>query len=68
MLTPKFAELKKQGLFLRSTPEFYKTEWVGNSSSSAVSVSNPAAFVVFLSNPDSGAGFYIARQSDSTST
>ena len=68
MLTPKHEELKKQGLFLRSSPEFYKTDWVGNSSSSAVSVSNPAAFVVFLSNPDTGAGFYIARQTDSTST
>lgn len=68
MLTPKHAEIKRQGLFLRSSPEFYKTNWVGNSSSSNVNVSNPAAFIVFLSNPDSGAGFYIARQTDSTTT
>ncbi|KAI5120764.1 hypothetical protein M0805_004727 [Coniferiporia weirii] len=68
LLTPKFSELKRQGLFLRSSPDFYKTNWVGNSSSSAVNVSNSNAFVVFLSNPDTGAGFYIARQSDSTTT
>ncbi|KAI5120768.1 hypothetical protein M0805_004731 [Coniferiporia weirii] len=68
LLTPKFTELKRQGLFIRSSPEFYKTDWIGNSSSAAVNVSNPDAFVVFLSNPDSGAGFYIARQNDSTST
>lgn len=68
MLTPKFTELKRQGMFLRSSPEFYKTEWVGNSSSGAVNVSNPDAFVVLLSNPDSGSNFYIARQTDSTST
>ncbi|KAH8108699.1 glycoside hydrolase family 35 protein [Phellopilus nigrolimitatus] len=68
LLTSKYAELKRQALFLRSSPEFYKTNWVGNSSSSAVNVSNPNAFVVFLENPDTGAGFYIARQTSSTST
>lgn len=67
-LTPKFDELKLQGLFLRSSPEFYKTDWIGNSSTDAVTVSNTAAFVVKLQNPDSGSGFYIARQTDSTST
>lgn len=68
MLTPKFIELKQQGMFLRSSPEFYETEWVGNSSSEAVNVSNPDAFVVLLSNTNSGSNFYIARQTDSTST
>lgn len=68
MLTTKHAELKRQGLFIRSSPEFYKTNWVGNSSSTAVKVSNSNAFVVFLSNPDTNAGFYIARQTSSTST
>ena len=68
MLTAKHAELKRQGLFIRSSPEFYKTDWVGNSSSTAVTVSNSAAFVTFLSNPDTGAGFYVARQNDATST
>lgn len=68
MLTSKYAELRRQGLFIRSSEEFYKTDWIGNSSSTAVTVSNPAAFVVHLSNPDTGAGFYIARQNDATST
>lgn len=67
-LTPKYDELKLQGLFLRSSPQFYKTDWIGNSSTDAVAVSNPAAFVVKLQNPDTGSGFYIARQNDSTST
>lgn len=67
-LSPKWSELKKQGLFLRSSPEFRKTNWIGNSSTGVVRVSNPDAFVVLLTNPDTGANFYIARQTDSTST
>ena len=67
-ITPKFDELKLQGLFLRSSPQFYKTDWIGNSSTDAVTVSNDAAFVVKLQNPDSGSGFYIARQASATST
>ncbi|TFY54520.1 hypothetical protein EVG20_g9672, partial [Dentipellis fragilis] len=67
-LTPKFAELKLQGLFLRSSPEFYKTDWIGNSTTGAVNISNPAAFAVLLKNPDTNATFYIVRQTDSTST
>lgn len=67
-LTPKYDELKLQGLFLRSSPEFYKTDWIGNSSTTSVTVSNSAAFVVKLVNPDTTTGFYIARQNDSTST
>lgn len=67
-LSPKWSELKKQGLFLRSSPEFRKTNWIGNSSTGVVNVSNPDAFVVLLTNPDTGANFYIARQTDSTST
>ncbi|KAL5524689.1 hypothetical protein ACEPAF_9834 [Sanghuangporus sanghuang] len=67
LLTSKFDELKRQALFLRSSPDFYKTDWIGNSSSTAVNVSNSDAFVVLLSNPDTGSNFYIARQADSTS-
>jgi hypothetical protein len=68
MLSPKFDELKRQGLFLRSSPEFRKTDWIGDSSTGGVFVNGSDAFVTFLRNPDSGAGFYIARQNDSTST
>ncbi|KAF8523825.1 glycoside hydrolase superfamily [Gautieria morchelliformis] len=67
-LSDKFDELKRQGLFLRSSPEFRKTDWIGDSSTGGVSVNGSGAFVTFLRNPDSGAGFYIARQNDSTST
>ncbi|KAI0040947.1 glycoside hydrolase family 35 protein [Auriscalpium vulgare] len=66
-ITTKFTELKSQGLFLRSSPDFYKTDWIGNSSTGVVQVSNSAAFVVQLKNPDTGASFWIARQTDSTS-
>jgi hypothetical protein len=67
-LSAKFDELKRQGLFLRSSPEFRKTDWIGDSSTGGVSVNESAAFVTFLRNPDSSTGFYIARQKDSTST
>ncbi|KAG6899745.1 hypothetical protein C0993_007232 [Termitomyces sp. T159_Od127] len=67
-LTTKFDELKRQGLFLRSSPEFYKTDWIADSSTGLEASSNSAAFVTFLRNPDSQAGFYIVRQTDSTST
>ncbi|KAI0632368.1 glycoside hydrolase superfamily [Trametes polyzona] len=69
-LSSKFDELKRQGLFLRSSPEFRKTDWVGNSTGGipGFSLSNNAAFVTLLKNPDTGTGFFIARQTDSTST
>ncbi|KAJ3813869.1 glycoside hydrolase family 35 protein [Lentinula aff. lateritia] len=69
-LTDKHLELKLQGIFLRSSSDFYKTNWVGDSSTgfTAGSVTNPAAFVTLLQNPDSGAGFWVVRQSSSTST
>ncbi|ESK91113.1 glycoside hydrolase family 35 protein [Moniliophthora roreri MCA 2997] len=74
MLTAKFSELKLQSMFLRSSPEFYKTDWIGDtftglSEGAVISMNNtPPAFVTLLRNPDSGAGFWIVRQNDSTST
>ncbi|KAI9568565.1 glycoside hydrolase family 35 protein [Boletus coccyginus] len=67
-LTDKYPELKREGLFLRSSPEFYKTDYIGDSISGAVAVTNDSAFVTLLTNPDTGASFFIARQNDSTST
>ncbi|KAH9850132.1 glycoside hydrolase superfamily [Lenzites betulinus] len=69
-LSAKYDELKRQGLFLRSSPEFRKTDWIGNSTAGipGFSLSNSAAFVTLLKNPDTGAGFFIARQTDSTAT
>ncbi|KAJ7740521.1 glycoside hydrolase family 35 protein [Mycena metata] len=70
-LTPKYDELKLQGLFLRSSPAFAKTDWVGDSRTSkrlAAASSNPDVFVTLVRNPDSGAAFYIVRQNDSTAT
>ncbi|ESK87049.1 glycoside hydrolase family 35 protein [Moniliophthora roreri MCA 2997] len=73
-LTPKYTQLKMQGIFLRSSPEFYKTNWIGDTSTNltegGVSAVNntPPAFVTLLRNPDSDAGFWILRQNDSTST
>ncbi|KAJ3880440.1 glycoside hydrolase family 35 protein [Lentinula edodes] len=73
-LTRKYTELKLQGIFLRSSPEFYKTDWIGTSSSNltegAIIPSSPPtspAFVTLLRNLDTGAGFWIVRQNDSTS-
>ncbi|KAG6807210.1 hypothetical protein H0H93_001843 [Arthromyces matolae] len=67
-LTTKFDEIKRQGLFLRSSPEFYKTDWIADSSVGLAASSSSAAFVTFLRNPDTSAGFYIVRQTSSTST
>ncbi|EKM56228.1 glycoside hydrolase family 35 protein [Phanerochaete carnosa HHB-10118-sp] len=68
-LSPKFDELKRQGLFLRSSPEFRKTDWIGDSSTGvSVTSTNNASFVTLLRNPDTGAQFVIVRQADSTST
>ncbi|KAJ6585751.1 glycoside hydrolase family 35 protein [Mycena capillaripes] len=68
-LTAKYDELKLQGLFVRSSPDFTKTDWVGDSRRVlATATSHPDVFVTLLRNPDSQAAFYIVRQNDSTST
>ena len=67
-ITNKFTDLKSQGLFLRSSPEFLKTNRIGNSTSGSCEVSNPSAFVTLLKNPDTGTCFWIARQTNSSST
>ncbi|KAK7017416.1 BetaGal-dom2 domain-containing protein [Favolaschia claudopus] len=68
-LTTKYDELKLQGLFVRSSPDFTKTDWIGDSRDAQLNVStNPDVFLTLLRNPDSHASFYIARQNDSTST
>ena len=69
-LTDKFDELKRQGLFLRSSPAFRKTDWIGDTSTGipGVTLNGSAAYVTLLRNPDSGTQFLIARQNDSTST
>ncbi|KAJ6779264.1 glycoside hydrolase family 35 protein [Mycena vulgaris] len=67
-LSAKYDELKLQGLFVRSSPHFYKTDWVADSRTGLAASSNPAVFATLLRNPDSHAGFYIVRQNDSTST
>ncbi|PCH40579.1 glycoside hydrolase family 35 protein [Wolfiporia cocos MD-104 SS10] len=68
-LSDKYDELKRQGIFLRSSPEFYKTDWVGDTSSTmpGVTVNGSEVYVTWLRNPDSGAGFYIVRQANSSS-
>ncbi|KAH9913003.1 uncharacterized protein BXZ73DRAFT_107089 [Epithele typhae] len=70
LLSKKYDEIKRQGLFVRSSPEFRKTDWVGDSSTGVpeLSLSNDAAFVTYLRNPDSGTGFFIVRQDNSTTT
>ena len=69
-LSAKFDEVKRQGIFLRSSPSFYKTDWIGDSSTGipGVTLGGTGAFATFLHNPDSGTGFVVVRQNDSTST
>ncbi|KAJ7810575.1 galactose-binding domain-like protein [Mycena leptocephala] len=47
-LTTKFDELKLQGIFLRSSPEFYKTNVIADSSTGLAATSNPAAFATAI--------------------
>ncbi len=67
-LTTKYDELKRQSLFLRSSRDFYKTDWVADSSTGLSVSTNNDAFVTLLKNFDTGTQFFIARQGDSTST
>ncbi|TFK27561.1 glycoside hydrolase family 35 protein [Coprinopsis marcescibilis] len=66
-LTSKYDEIKRQGLFLRSSPEFHKTDWIGDASTGLRASSNPQAFVTLLQNRDTSTSFYIVRQNDSVS-
>ncbi|KAF8321219.1 glycoside hydrolase family 35 protein [Clavulina sp. PMI_390] len=69
--SPKYAEIKRQAMFIRSTPDIRQTKVVGNSSTDAVEVLGAHAsevFVTQLQNPVSQANFYIARAKNSTST
>ncbi|KAJ2913369.1 hypothetical protein MD484_g7048, partial [Candolleomyces efflorescens] len=66
-LGTKFDELKRQGIFIRSSPEFYKTSRLSDSASGLSVSTNPAVFITLLKNPDVNATFYIARHRDSTS-
>lgn len=69
----KHNEMKRQGLFLRSSPSFRKTDWIGDTNSGIPGVSIlgkdvAKAFATHLRNPDTGTGFTIVRQLDGTST
>ncbi|KAJ7885789.1 glycoside hydrolase family 35 protein [Mycena olivaceomarginata] len=67
-LNIKFDELKLQAIFLRSSPEFYKTDFIADSSSGLVASSNPAVFTTLLQNPDTQTAFYVLGQTNVTST
>ncbi len=68
MLSAKFDELKSEGLFIRSSPDFYKTDWIGDSDQDAHLTTDRGAFATILQNPDTLAKYYITRQTNSSST
>ncbi|KAL1744295.1 glycoside hydrolase superfamily [Schizophyllum fasciatum] len=61
-LTDKYSELKLQSLFLRSTPDFYNTDFISNATS--LTTSPDGIFATWLKNPDTGASFFITRQAN----
>ena len=65
----KYDEMKRQALFLRSSPQFYKTDWIGDTNSGipGVTVNGSGAFVTYLKNPNSATGFVFVRQIDAGS-
>ena len=69
-LSDKYDELKRQNMFIRSSPEFRKTDWIGDTNSGipGVILQGSEAFATYLRNPDSGTGFIITRQANSSST
>ncbi|KAI1789921.1 glycoside hydrolase superfamily [Ganoderma leucocontextum] len=79
VLWEKYDEMKRQALFLRSSPQFRKTDWIGDtlagptsipgvtiSSSTGNNDNGNDTFATYLRNPDSGTGFLIARQANSS--
>ncbi|KAF8752797.1 Beta-galactosidase, domain 3 [Rhizoctonia solani] len=46
-LTSKYAELKRQGLFLRSVPEFYATDVIGNNDHPTVVIDNQKSLELY---------------------
>ncbi len=69
--------MKRQALFLRSSPQFRKTDWIGDTLAgptaiTGVTIASPAGsdahstFATYLRNPDSGTGFLIARHANSS--
>lgn len=69
LLWEKYDEMKRQALFLRSSPQFRKTDWIGDTNNGipGVTVNGTGAFVTHLRNPDSGTGFTVVRQVDAGS-
>ncbi|KAI0326223.1 hypothetical protein GY45DRAFT_1382198 [Cubamyces sp. BRFM 1775] len=77
VLWEKYDEMKRQAMFIRSSPSFRKTDWIGNTNQSdpqtlynGVSLSGKdgnKTFATYLRNPDTGTGFVIARQLNGTS-
>ncbi|KAF8886209.1 glycoside hydrolase superfamily [Infundibulicybe gibba] len=45
-VTPKYDELKRQSFFLRSSPDFYKTDWIADTSTGLAISSSPDATAV----------------------
>ncbi|KAI0642855.1 glycoside hydrolase superfamily [Trametes meyenii] len=78
LLWEKHDEMKRQALFLRSSPSFRKTDWIGDTNQtdastriSSVNITGEdgdKAFATYLRNPDDGSGFVIVRQLNGTST
>ncbi|KAL8286237.1 hypothetical protein RQP46_004725 [Phenoliferia psychrophenolica] len=58
-LTDKFAELKRQSLFLRSVRDFVDTDVISTDNTTS-------SYTVHLRNPTTGASFYVVRQTNST--
>ncbi|KAI0738818.1 glycoside hydrolase superfamily [Daedaleopsis nitida] len=60
LLWGKYDEMKRQALFIRSSPQFRKTDWIGDTNSGIPGVALDASAA--------GTGFLIVRQANSSST
>ena len=61
-LTTKYDEFKRQAMFIRSSPEIYKTDWIAGTSTGLWASTNSAALITLFKNPTTNTTvFYIAR-------
>ncbi|KAI0359054.1 hypothetical protein OH77DRAFT_1518305 [Trametes cingulata] len=75
-LWEKYDEMKRQAIFIRSSPSLRKTDWIGDTDKAHGGIRELTilgedahkAFGTYLKNPDTGTGFVVVRQLNGSST
>ncbi|KAI0374491.1 hypothetical protein BV20DRAFT_1033302 [Pilatotrama ljubarskyi] len=75
-LWEKYDEIKRQAIFIRSSPSLRKTDWISDTDTTHGGISElnilgedvEKVFGTYLRNPDTGTGFAVMRQLNGSST